>query len=148
MFRSDGAFTVKISYYIFVLYGIFLYLCNSYVYMKERVSAMQFDETKEYTKEELIGFCRYYKGEEESPYQDEVSFYWAVEMAWVSFVENGNSFSQMLPEYIASGLDEILIDNIPRSLKATLFNRFCQYSSGGLHHSSKEFQREYQRFYS
>ena len=76
------------------------------------------------TKEELIKQCRYYKGEEESPYEgvdQDKDMLWFYESHWVM---SGTS-EDMLSDYhrLHISTDNI---SIPTSLKALLFNRFAK----------------------
>ena len=76
------------------------------------------------TKEELIKQCRYYKGEEESPYEgvdQDKDMLWFYESHWVM---SGTS-EDMVSDYHSL---HISTDNIsiPTSLKALLFNRFAK----------------------
>ena len=76
------------------------------------------------TKEELIKKCRYYKGEEESPYEgvdQDKDMLWFYESHWVM---SGTS-EDMVSDYhrLHISTDNI---SIPTSLKALLFNRFAK----------------------
>ena len=76
------------------------------------------------TKEELIKQCRYYKGEEESPYEgvnQDKDMLWFYESHWVM---SGTS-EDMVSDYhrLHISTDNI---SIPTSLKALLFNRFAK----------------------
>ena len=76
------------------------------------------------TREELIKQCRYYKGEEESPYEgvdQDKDMIWFYESHWVM---SGASLD-MVSDYNRL---HIVTDNItiPTSLKALLFNRFAK----------------------
>lgn len=76
------------------------------------------------TREERIKQCRYYKGEEESPYEgvdQDKDMLWFYESHWVM---SGTS-EDMLSDYhrLHISTDNI---SIPTSLKALLFNRFAK----------------------
>lgn len=76
------------------------------------------------TKEELIKQCRYYKGEEESPYEgvdQDKDMLWFYESHW----EMSGTSEDMLSDYhrLHISTDNI---SIPTSLKALLFNRFAK----------------------
>lgn len=76
------------------------------------------------TREELIKQCRYYKGEDESPYEgvdQDKNMLWFYESHWVM---SGTS-EDMLSDYhrLHISTDNI---SIPTSLKALLFNRFTK----------------------
>ena len=96
-------------------------------------------------RRDLIQFCKYYKGEEESPYQGTKNALWNWELAWVSFLtdgERGSDFlTRCLDEYLSCGLGDFeKSDDTPITLKALLFNRFEQWDEGG---DFKEFYMEY-----
>jgi hypothetical protein len=88
--------------------------------------------------------CRYYKGEKGSPYKEQnKSMLWYYEQVWIN---TGKEFDTS--EYIAYGLKDFMSnDNVPITLKALLFNRYCKdcYSmaSGVL-----EFEEFYHKYYS
>ena len=76
------------------------------------------------TREELIKQCRYYKGEEESPYEgvdQDKDMIWFYESHWVM----SGASEDMVSDYHRL---HIVTDNIsiPTSLKALLFNRFAK----------------------
>ena len=76
------------------------------------------------TKEELIKQCRYYKGEEESPYEgvdQDKDMLWFYESHWVMSGTSEDMVSDYHRLHISS--DNI---SIPTSLKALLFNRFAK----------------------
>lgn len=76
------------------------------------------------TKEELIKQCRYYKGEEESPYEgvdQDKDMLWFYESHWVMSGTSGDMVSDYHRLHIST--DDI---SIPTSLKALLFNRFAK----------------------
>lgn len=96
-------------------------------------------------KQDLLQFCKYYKGEENSPFQGTEGVLWGVEKTWVAFslnTEKGFDYlSKCLNEYLSCGLRDFeQFDDIPVSLKAVLFNRFEQWDEGG---DFKEFYRKY-----
>lgn len=80
------------------------------------------------TTKEAIAFCRYYKGENECPFKDnDKSFLWNYERAWVYDMANNTSLADNIGEYIACGLTDFSDeDGVPLSLKAVLFNRFAK----------------------
>jgi len=76
------------------------------------------------TKKELIKQCRYYKGEEESPYEgvdQDKDMLWFYESHWVMSGTNEDMVSDYHGLHIST--DNI---SIPTSLKALLFNRFAK----------------------
>ncbi len=85
-------------------------------------------------RELLIAECKYYKGEDENPFEDidqNKAMLWFCESAWVGMTENKdwNTLNTYIGEYKAKGLynfaDE---DNRPISLKALLM---CKYGLWG-----------------
>ena len=80
------------------------------------------------TKEELTKYCRYYKGEETSPFEDGdiKNNLWYYEQAWIEFETNNNPIlKNMIQDYINAGLADFeSSDGTPIGLKAVLFNRF------------------------
>lgn len=106
------------------------------------------DNIEEY-KEYLIKHCRYYKGEDNSPFQDDndASYFWDIERVWVNnnLIEDKHDIlTKMVDEYHSVGLfDFQSTDNIPLTLKAMLFNRFMK---GGL--SMSDAVEPFKRFYS
>ncbi|PID90889.1 MAG: hypothetical protein CSA97_00585 [Bacteroidetes bacterium] len=114
---------------------------------------MQFDETKEYTREELIGFCRYYKGEENSPFpvgengenQNE-NMLWFYESVWVSELMQGLTHSYHIDEYRAYGVDRLMPDDgVPEGIKALLFDRWARGAS--MADAAIEFPKFYAEYY-
>lgn len=101
------------------------------------------------TREELVGLCRYYKGEEACPFDGKDqnrSMLWFYEMSWVEDTLNGRSFAEQLADYSACGLDPLAAsDGIPKTLKARLFNRYGRgsYSMREAAASFREFYGEY-----
>ena len=87
-------------------------------------------------KEDLIPFCRYYKGENECPYKEGNSvLFWGWEKKWIVFSLSAYSDEQedllgtMIDEYVAVGLRKFnQLDGTPVSLKALLFNRYLHHS--------------------
>ena len=77
---------------------------------------------------DAIAFCHYYKGEDECPFKDnDKSFLWNYERAWVYDMVNNTSLAGSIGEYIACGLTDFNDDDgVPLSLKAVLFNRFAK----------------------
>lgn len=96
-------------------------------------------------KQDLLQFCKYYKGEENSPFQGTEGALWGFEKTWVAFSLNPEKgfdyLSSCLNEYLSCGLRDFeQFDDTPVSLKAVLFNRFEQWDEGG---DFKEFYRKY-----
>jgi len=84
-------------------------------------------------KNNLLGNCRYYKGEERCP-NDTIGLFWDYERLWMEWTlvaeKDGSSqeakrLDNMMREYLNAGFkDFALSDGVPMSLKALLFNRF------------------------
>lgn len=85
------------------------------------------------TDKDAKKFCRYYHGENECPfrYDDERATLWRIERMWVErmVADDTNHIEEAIGEYVGYGLGEFRMrDNVPLSLKALLFNRFCKYN--------------------
>ena len=78
-------------------------------------------------KQELLSFCRYYKGEETNPYKGDLrANLWEYEKYWLeeSLKEDSDYLSELANEYISAGLlTWTETDGTPSLLKALLFNR-------------------------
>lgn len=104
--------------------------------------------------DDLLKYCRYYKGEEECPEENTKnnnSYLWYYEKMWVenpafrdeSFDPDNINFY----EYKNAGLiDFNLNDNVPVTLKALLFNRYGHWS-GGYENIPEGFKKWYNEFY-
>lgn len=87
-------------------------------------------------KKELLKYCHYYKGGEKCDNPDpNAQMCWQCEKWWVekslSLYNGGEipSFGYMLDDYIRAGLRQFEeYDNVPATLKAVLYNRYCQYN--------------------
>lgn len=84
-------------------------------------------------KEDLIKFCRYYKGEQTNPFKDgNDSLFWTYEKYWIdqTIKSDGNdneNFTEFIGDYIRIGLREFeKFDDTPMILKSILFNRFAK----------------------
>lgn len=86
---------------------------------------------------ELIKFCRYYKGQKENPFvgkEQQKAMLWSIEKTWVEDTasaihakEATASQSSILDEYLAVGLKDFeKFDDTPIMLKAIIFNRYAQ----------------------
>ena len=75
-------------------------------------------------KSDLLKYCRYYKGEDNSPFEEQIkSMLWFYERSWVFDMMQGHSFSSYIDEYIYLGLETFeQFENTPITLKALLFN--------------------------
>ena len=91
----------------------------------------------------LIDYCRYYKGEEINPFEGKdqnKAMFWFYEKYWVNFKTQAannneagkhkeNLISEYLTDYINCGLSNFSFnDNTPVTLKALLFNRYNHFS--------------------
>lgn len=78
--------------------------------------------------EELLKFCRYYKGEGDSPFKDQnKSMLWFYERVWVLDMLNNRLEGSLIGEYMYAGLGNFKDnDDIPLSYKAFLFNRYAK----------------------
>lgn len=105
------------------------------------------------TREELIAQCKYYNGEDKDPFKgidsakSSLFFY---ESKWVEFNEEGET--ELLEKYIErydyAGLTDLDADNVPKSLKALLFSRWCHWAGGydeKIH--AKSFRPFYKEYY-
>lgn len=94
---------------------------------------------------DLVKFCRYYKGEEECPYKDpNERALWFYERAWTfdAAKEAGELAEEIIISYITRGLASFEYDDgVPLSLKAYLFN--CLGKWGGSTEGFKEIYRKY-----
>ncbi len=87
-------------------------------------------------KNELLKFCRYFRGEAENPFEGKdqnKAMLWFYEEVWVADslrameVPEYRPFDEMTADYGAVGLDEFREDDgVLISLKALLFNRFAK----------------------
>lgn len=83
-------------------------------------------------KSDAIKFCRYYHGEDNCPFRDDDrSALWKIERSWLERMINGDTemIENAVNEYVGYGLGDFQMrDEVPISLKAVLFNRFCKYN--------------------
>lgn len=79
-------------------------------------------------KNDLIEFCRIYKGEDTNPYEGgNQALFWEYEKSWVHHYLSGQHFTEEISEYVGNGLAMFsLHDGVPMSLKALLFNRYAR----------------------
>lgn len=80
-------------------------------------------------------FCRYFNNEDSNPYQGknaDKAMFWLCEGFWYAHIskpDENDPLGDMLDEYLRAGLRTYeQYDNVPITLKAVLFNRFCQYN--------------------
>lgn len=109
-------------------------------------------------KEDLIQYCRYYKGERENPYEGKDQnkmMLWLYERTWVhdtmAVIARGDvnaSESRNLDEYTAVGLAEFEnADGVPITLKSLLFNRYAQGNMSSMMDCVEPFKKFYKRYY-
>ncbi|SRR5690554_2065968 len=101
------------------------------------------------SKEFYLQQLKYYKGEEESPYDDNVkSMLWFYESMW--FFDTIRGYDAMLAEYISdfrmAGLSDLPGD-MPLGYKALLFNRYMKGSMTSIFDTAKEFRAFYAEYY-
>ena len=101
-------------------------------------------------KQDLLKFCRYYKGEKENPHPDgNDALFWGYESKWVDeMVKDTDFLSECITDYIGIGLSDFdKTDDTPLSLKALLFNRYCHWNSGTMLDCIKPFKDFYKNDY-
>lgn len=107
---------------------------------------------------ELMQFCRYYKGEQENPYEGKDQnkmMLWLYERAWIHDTlavvdkgEVGEVAGRILDEYLAAGLSEFEnADGIPITLKSLLFNRYAQGNMSSRADCVEAFKKFYKQYY-
>lgn len=99
--------------------------------------------------EQLLKYCRYYKGEKECPYESvEMYRYWNTERVWVKRMnDKTDNFENELHEYITAGMGDFeKFDDTPITLKAMLFNSFGYWFSGSLLESVEPFKENYKKY--
>lgn len=100
-------------------------------------------------EKELLKFCRYYNGEEDSPFEEQnKSMLWFYERVWVfEMLNNSDNLLGCIDKYIRLGLGLFeQFDDIPLSLKALLFNRYAK-GSQSLADAVEPFKDFYKKFY-
>ncbi len=98
-------------------------------------------------REDLLKYCRYYKGEKDCPKNVNRAL-WGLEMVWVreTLAENTEFLDNVLTEYLRLGLENFSIfDKVPITLKAVFLNRFLQHNDGM--YIAKEFKEAYIKAY-
>ena len=97
---------------------------------------MAMDTKQPYTRDELISYCRYYKGEEKSPWED---------ICDGGEAQNKNMYESMVREYVGHGLESLGADDgVPITLKALLCNRYGKTAWD----VATEFTEFYKKYYS
>jgi len=85
-------------------------------------------------EKECVKCCKFYKGEEEYPYEDASSpansyMFWFYEKCWCRMSDRERKWNT--EEYTAHGLADFRKDDgTPISLKALFFNRYCHWCGG------------------
>lgn len=99
---------------------------------------------------DLIEYCRYYKGEEECPEnisKDRNGSLWFYEKVWATAESHRDENCDDILEYIHYGLKDFNDDDgVPITLKALLFNRYCHWS-GGYGNDAEDFKEWYKKYY-
>lgn len=95
-------------------------------------------------KNDLIAFCRYYKGQKENPYtfKDHKYTAWKIERLYVqNYLRNDDTISDFVVDYVRHEMTDFhKEDDVPMTLKAFLMNRFFQYND-------REDVQEFKKFY-
>lgn len=106
----------------------------------------------------LIDHCRYYKGEDNNPFDGKdpnKAMFWFYEKYWVDAKNQStknneagrykkNLISEYLTEYNNNGLANFSFnDNTPVTLKALLFNRYSHFSMCDAEGFKKFYLKEY-----
>lgn len=98
-------------------------------------------------RSDLIKQCRYYRGEDENPFDEEQNkaMLWFYEKIWVAkMLANDPYLEEITNEYRSQGLENFSEeDGTPISLKAILFNRYEHWLEGG----TDGFKRFYRKTY-
>lgn len=117
------------------------------------------DRTEQYRqrKMRLIGYCRYYKGEAENPFEgteNNSGLFWFYERHWVDLLAKSYDNAKPLrADYDYMQLADFYIEvNVPRSLIGLLINRYLHWSGAyGSPQSERRafirwFRRDYLKF--
>ena len=100
-------------------------------------------------KESYLQQLKYYKGEKESPFDDNnISMLWFYESVWYNYMTTENK--GLLEEYI-SDFKYAELSDLPGDMslgyKALLFNRYMKGSMSSMLDSAKEFRAFYAKYY-
>ena len=101
------------------------------------------------SKEFYLQQLKYYKGEEESPFDDNnKSMLWFYESVWYNYMttENKGPLDEYISDFKYAELSD-LPDNMPLGYKALLFNRYSKGSMTSMLDSAKEFREFYAKYY-
>ena len=96
----------------------------------------------------LLTFCRYYKGEEECPAELKetgASNFWNYEKYWVDSEDLRDEKGYNTKGYIEHGLKDFCSDDgVPITLKALFYNRYSHWVGGyGIEEDVKNFKNWY-----
>ena len=87
-----------------------------------------------FTRENIIGGCRYYTGEDSNPYEEEDNaraLLWDYERIYVDYMLNdGSEYKGMMQQYYSNYIREgiKLKADTPIALNALLYARYCHWS--------------------
>ena len=99
--------------------------------------------------DELIKYCRYYKGEEHNPFDkvdQDKAMLWFYEMCFV-LDKSQAMFDEYISDYKAVGLSSFAeVDGIPIKLKALLFNRYAR-GAQSMRDAVEPFKKFYLEYY-
>ncbi len=110
-------------------------------------------------KKDYIALCRYYKGEEKNPFEDEQgvkidphsddALLWFYEKRWVEMhMSESPILSDLVYDYTGVGLADFSIhDGVPLSLQALLFDRYCHTLYGASYEHVDDFKEWYKTYY-
>lgn len=92
---------------------------------------------------DLLQYCRYYKGQKENPYKEQNDrLFWEYEKYWINAMLNKSEtqLSEYINDYLREGYKDFeKFDDTPMTLKALLLNRFDHWMPGG---NFKEFYKK------
>lgn len=96
----------------------------------------------------FIELCRYFKGEEQNPYDGKdqnKAMFWEYERYWVlESSKREPNFSDMLTEYLNNDLLNFCFsDGVPTTLKSLLFNRYQKWNMSGVNGFKDFYLNEY-----
>lgn len=96
----------------------------------------------------LLQYCRYYKGGDVCPFDDERQMLWFYEQSWVTAMLNDDDMlEEYISDYVIVGLHDFSVtDDVPMSLKALLFNRYAK-TAQSMVSAARPFRDFYKRFY-
>lgn len=100
---------------------------------------------------DLLRFCRYFRGGEHNPYlgrDPNKAMFWEYERYWaLETSKKEPDFSEMLTNYVNSGLDNFSYDDgVPMTLKSLLFDRYAK-TAFSMREAAEHFKEFYLREY-